>query len=86
MPSKHAVSVSLTEHLCHFVDEQVASGRYRTASEVVRDALRLLEAQLSELAPSAQENGVQTIQTDAVAAPTIDRRAHKGTPARRRAP
>ncbi|HZZ10069.1 MAG TPA: type II toxin-antitoxin system ParD family antitoxin, partial [Paraburkholderia sp.] len=43
MPSKYALSVSLTEHLCKFVDEQVEAGRYRTASEVVRAALRLLE-------------------------------------------
>lgn len=28
MSSKYALSVSLTEHLCHFVDGQVASGRY----------------------------------------------------------
>jgi antitoxin ParD1/3/4 len=44
MPSKYALSVSLTEHLCKFVDEQVEAGRYRTASEVVRAALRLLES------------------------------------------
>ncbi|MFL9876575.1 type II toxin-antitoxin system ParD family antitoxin [Paraburkholderia megapolitana] len=37
------MSVSLTEHLCQFVDEQVNAGHYRTASEVVRDGLRLLE-------------------------------------------
>lgn len=51
MPSKYALSVSLTQHLCHFVDGQVASGRYRTASEVVREALRLLESQFSNPIP-----------------------------------
>jgi putative addiction module CopG family antidote len=45
MPSKNALNVSLTEELCEFVASQVASGRYRTASEVVRASLRLLEQQ-----------------------------------------
>ena len=55
MPSKHAVSVSLTEHLNRFVRTEIASGRYRTASEVVRAGLRLLEAQV--LQHSLQEGG-----------------------------
>jgi putative addiction module CopG family antidote len=45
MSSKYALSVSLTEHLCAFIQQQVGSGRYSTASEVVRTALRLLEAE-----------------------------------------
>ena len=47
MPSKYSLSVSLTEHLCAFMDAQVASGRYRSGSEVVRAALRLLERDLT---------------------------------------
>lgn len=43
VPSKHALNVSLTDELCDFVAHQVHSGRFRTASEVVRAALRLLE-------------------------------------------
>ena len=39
------MNVSLTEHLEQFVTEKVASGRYTSASEVVREALRLLEEQ-----------------------------------------
>ena len=35
--------VSLTPDLERFVQEQVYSGRYPSASEVVRDVLRLLE-------------------------------------------
>ena len=36
-------NVSLTSELELFIARQVASGRYRSASEVVRAALRLLE-------------------------------------------
>jgi len=37
------VNVSLTRELEAFVAEKVQSGRYTSASEVVREALRLLE-------------------------------------------
>jgi antitoxin ParD1/3/4 len=37
------VNVSLTPELERFVQEKVESGRYTSASEVVREALRLLE-------------------------------------------
>ena len=36
-------NVSLTPELEAFIDNTVASGRYRSASEVVRAALRLLD-------------------------------------------
>jgi antitoxin ParD1/3/4 len=36
-------SFSLDEHYSAFIDSAVASGRYRSASDVVRSALRLLE-------------------------------------------
>ncbi|HTX97549.1 MAG TPA: type II toxin-antitoxin system ParD family antitoxin, partial [Mycobacterium sp.] len=36
-------SFSLDEHYSAFIDDEVASGRYRSASDVVRSALRLLE-------------------------------------------
>jgi antitoxin ParD1/3/4 len=52
MPGKHIMSVSLTGHLCGFVGAQVASGRFRSASEVVRAGLRLLERDLAEPAPA----------------------------------
>jgi antitoxin ParD1/3/4 len=45
MPTRN---INLTEHLDHFVASQVASGRYSNASEIVREALRLLEEQEQE--------------------------------------
>ena len=40
MPTRN---VSLTEHQDRYVGDIVAGGRYQNASEVVREALRLLE-------------------------------------------
>ena len=37
------MNVSLTEKLERFIAEQVKAGRYQSASEVVREALRLLQ-------------------------------------------
>lgn len=37
------MNVSLSPELERFVRENVSNGRYRSASEVVRDALRLLQ-------------------------------------------
>jgi antitoxin ParD1/3/4 len=45
MPTRN---INLTDHFDDFVERQVSSGRYQNASEIVREALRLLEAQEEE--------------------------------------
>jgi antitoxin ParD1/3/4 len=45
MPTRN---INLTDHFNEFVDHQISSGRYSNASEIVRDALRLLEAREQE--------------------------------------
>jgi antitoxin ParD1/3/4 len=42
-------SFSLDEHYSAFIEDEVASGRYRSASDVVRSALRLLEDRETQL-------------------------------------
>lgn len=44
------MNVSLTPHLEELIQDKVSSGRYGNASEVVREALRLLEERDQERA------------------------------------
>jgi antitoxin ParD1/3/4 len=41
-------NISLTEHYADLVDSLVNSGKYKNASEVVREGLRLLEQRAAE--------------------------------------
>jgi antitoxin ParD1/3/4 len=41
----NAMNVSLTEQMVEFVQRQVASGQYQSASEVIRAGVRLLQQQ-----------------------------------------
>lgn len=50
-------SIALGEHFQDFVQEQVAEGRYGSASEVIRAGLRLLEEHNVRLA--ALRNAIQ---------------------------
>ena len=43
MANRTTVNISLTPELGAFIQNRVKSGRYQTTSEVVREALRLLE-------------------------------------------
>lgn len=47
MSRRISQSVSLTPELDRFVQTLVASGRYQTASEVMRDGLRLLQERVA---------------------------------------
>lgn len=50
-------SIALGDHLQNFVQEQVAQGRFGSASEVIRAGLRLLEEHDAKLA--ALRNAIQ---------------------------
>lgn len=43
-------SVTLGDHFDRFIAEALANGRYRSASEVIREGLRLLEERETKLA------------------------------------
>ena len=62
------MNVSLTPELDSFVAAKVESGRYNSASEVVREALRLLEdhdrARAAQLAAFNQELGARLASLD----------------------
>lgn len=60
MPS----SYSLGAHFENFIQTQLASGRYNNASEVLRDALRLMEDRERRLAAfdAAIQEGLQAIE------------------------
>jgi antitoxin ParD1/3/4 len=62
------VNVSLTPELEKFVNAKVVSGRYNSASEVVREALRLLEerdsARVAHLAEFNEELGRRLASLD----------------------
>jgi antitoxin ParD1/3/4 len=59
MPSRKTMNVSLTPELKRYVAERIASGRYRSASEVVRAALRLLEKDEREGLRHKSRTGLQ---------------------------
>ena|SRR2546427_2785616 len=55
MVHRTTVNISLTPELDAFLQSRVKSGRYQTTSEVVREALRLLERQEKEREQSFQQ-------------------------------
>ncbi len=63
MPKRATLNVSLTPELVGLVAARVASGRYSSASEVVRAALRLLERQEEAAVPAAPPPGTTSKAT-----------------------
>jgi antitoxin ParD1/3/4 len=61
-------SYTLGQHFEAFIQAQLASGRYADASEVVRDALRLMEQRERRLAAvdAALERGLADIEAGRV--------------------
>ena len=55
MATRKTVNISLTPELGAFLQSRVRSGRYQTTSEVVREALRLLERQERDRGEALQE-------------------------------
>jgi len=73
------MNVSLSAELERFVRERVSSGRYRSASELVRDALRLLqEAERErEERETSQEVKMRELQRELLR-PLFDGDMHSG--------
>ena len=57
MAHRTTVNISLTPELDAFLQSKVKSGRYQTTSEVVREAIRLLERQEKE-----REEGIEHLR------------------------
>jgi antitoxin ParD1/3/4 len=66
---KATLNVSLTDQLLSFVEGEVASGQYGSASEVVREGLRLLQREKAEHAEklAALREAVQASYDDLAA-------------------
>ncbi|MCW0180755.1 MAG: type II toxin-antitoxin system ParD family antitoxin [Zavarzinia sp.] len=66
MPSSYTIG----KHFEEFIREQLATGRYASASEVIRDALRLLEER--EARKAAFEKAIEDSLADVEAGRVID--------------
>lgn len=80
------MNVSLPGELDHYVRESVASGRYTSASEVIREALRLLQQiersrEVRQARADAKLRELQMEVVDSLFAKDCD---HKPRPGRRK--
>lgn len=63
MSNKKSTSFSIGEHFEAFISDQVATGRYTSASEVIRESLRQMEERyinscLCEIAELSIQSGI----------------------------
>lgn len=83
MAQRETLTVSLSAQLKEFIRQEVASGRFRNDSEVVREGLRLLaernhQRRLEELLIEGLESGEPIELTDEVKA-SLRRRVEERT-------
>ena len=79
MATRTTLNVSLPAQLGQFIEQRIASGRYSSASEVIRAALRLLEECEGQRVPPA----IARRHTGQSGKPAHSRRASRRTrPAR----
>lgn len=66
-------SIALNDQLAAYIDAEVSSGRYASASEVVRAGLRLLQEREAQLAAlrTALERGEQSGPAETVTAAVL---------------
>ena len=55
MPARNTKNVALPDQLAAFIDDLVETGRYKSASEVVRDGLRALQDRMAREAAELAE-------------------------------
>lgn len=58
-------SISIGDHFENFINQEISSGRYNSASEVVRSALRLLE--IEEQKTIALRTAIETGEQSGIA-------------------
>jgi antitoxin ParD1/3/4 len=82
------MNISLTPELEQFVNQKVASGRYQTASEVIRDGLRMLvereELHHQKLADLRRDIAVGAAQADQAKVTPLNKETVEGIKARGR--
>jgi antitoxin ParD1/3/4 len=85
-------NIALTPHFDQFVQSKVESGRYQSASEVVRDGLRLLEEReqqrlhsLAQLQQDIELGWQQSERGDVVDGPAVFAEIRKMSKAKRQA-
>jgi antitoxin ParD1/3/4 len=81
-------NIALTRHFDQFVQTKVESGRYQSASEVVREALRLLEEREYSVAKIRQDIELgwqQSERGEVVDGPSVFAEIRKLSKARRQA-